>query len=1389
MNRLILCIALLAVAILPATLCGEEEPLFTKKLNVNPPPIKDDPSVKYDYDIVYVRARRAGDKVHKRYYTDFSQPVTMEGGADLMLLHPDGSEEMLAEGGKGSITDPVVSFDGEWVYFVRLYNLENYSQWSPPKEGADIFKIHLKSRRLVRLTNQRFVPNTGAADWSSDCRKSEEGKTHFDYGVFNMGPHPLPGGKLVFTSNREGYRPSKGYPAIALQLFVMDDLDKDVDANEEYPANIEKIGHLNIAGALHPVVLADGRIMFSSLESQGIRSEISWGVWTIHPDGTNWGPLVSAFDPGGASNGFHFQTQLSDGSIIIEEYYNQNNSGFGAFLKLPPSPPKGYAGFGPANMRDPRNPPLRFGRFDNGKGKYYYLPFLPTGAISFTPFALNQEGPADTSILNEKDSPKVGKFTHPSGAPDNHLLTIWSPGPVNHQYTYLPQLDGGIYLIKDGKVLEEPGQMRLIKNDPNYNESWPRAVVSYKRIYGIDEPAKLPPLVNDGSRSPHLPTGTPFGLVGSSSLYKRESYPSGSVPEGKVTATYAGGNDPWKGLDAFTSHGNGMPTAWHNQGGDVGLYDNSEIHALRILAMEPTTDRKGGAKSGRLFHSHAMERLRILGEIPVRKFTANGKEPLDPDGNPDTSFVARIPADLAFTFQTLDKEGLVLNMAQTWHQLRSGEIRNDCGGCHSHSQKPTEFSLTLAARKDYKVFDLTGKVPLVTAKAADQSKQKWDADEKTGLRYESGGVTSVEYHRDVRPILSRSCVACHTAKDGSPAGNLVLDDETPIQFEHHGEFPGTYYRLAVDERAKFGHKPVGYDSWGYPQASRYIRKLQSRRSLLAWKIFGRRLDGFSNDDHPSESKPGAGDLVDHGKIIDPKGNGHRVDIDLVGSIMPPPDAVAAGKVAPLSDEDRRTLVRWIDLGCPLDRDYDPAKPQERGRGWMLDDQRPTLTLTSPQPGKNPPLSRILIGIHDAYTGIDADSLQVTADVAIDGAAAGENLSDKLKEVSRGIWEWKLDRAIDELAGAKLDVSVKDKQGNTTRIVRQFSVGKEQKDQLSKASRSSLSSDPKNPATMISPGLFPNRVHVAEDYETEIERRWWMSGKEEVKDLPEGSKRACRAVLTQDFDDRQGDTKTMYRAVIFNPVPGPPMGPNTRLSFKYKLHGTDTLRVQLYSLTNGYHRCLSLKDLHQDEWREGTVDMTQMRRPDGNGGPLAADERIDDIQFYIDPSAELLIDDVVLYDAAAPHEKRPFPKRILFTGWFDTGKQGQEWPGTFEIVPHDKPLTWKYARSVKNESLGKEWIQVSLRGSRQLGKTCELTFRYQLTGSDSVEVELFHKGQPLKRSKQTLTELTVNKWQNATIHFQFPETGGEEQSVDEIRFVVPAGGQMRLDDLLLYEPAC
>jgi inosine-uridine nucleoside N-ribohydrolase len=335
--------------------------------------------------------------------------------------------------------------------------------------------------------------------------------------------------------------------------------------------------------------------------------------------------------------------------------------------------------------------------------------------------------------------------------------------------------------------------------------------------------------------------------------------------------------------------------------------------------------------------------------------------------------------------------------------------------------------------------------------------------------------------------------------------------------------------------------------------------------------------------------------------------------------------------------------------------------------------------------------------------------------------------------------------------------------------------------------------PGNVSSLVPRGGMPNRVHCFEDYETDIEKRWWMSGKAETANVPPGSRRACRGVLTQDFDDLQGDTKTMYTAVIFNPVPGPPMGKNPRLSFRYWLKGTDTLRVQIYSLTKGYHRYLSLTKLPQERWESATVDMTAVRRPDGSGGPLSEDERIDDVQFYADPRAELLIDDMVLYDEAVAGEKRPFPKKLLFTGWFDTGKQGQEWPGTFEIA--DKQgYFWKAAKSVDNPDLGAPWVRLHLRGERPLGEAAQLFFRYRLSGADTMRVRLVNRTAKDTHTVE-LKGLKKGEWAAATADFTADSKRGDGTDgkpragdrVDEIHFLLPKGAELLVDDVLLYEP--
>jgi hypothetical protein len=1016
-------LALLTLPVaLVGTLAGEEKK--SRTLDVHPQHISTDKTVKYDYDIVYVRAPRKGDDVQIAWAEVFA-PLRAEPGSDLMSLHPDGTEEVLVAAGDDTVADPFVSFDGEWVYYALIHNVLKPGSAKLTSESSDLFKIHVKTKKVVRLTHQEFTPNTGVT--ATGLRAP---------GVYNLGPCPLPAGKVMFASNRNGFDPTKGYTPTVLQLFVMD----------EDGTNIEQIGYLNINSALHPTILKDGRVMFTSYESQGLRDLRLWALWSIHPDGTNWAPLFSAFGPSG-DTAYHFMTQLSDGQIVVEEYYNLNNMGFGTYYKMAPTAPAGQPYFGPAASSDARN--LGYNGHD-----YSRIPFTPHGLQRLTPFVTAFDSPAPLSDAKDPTSPRVGKVTHPSGAPDNHLLTVWSPGPVNsNNGIKKPAIDSGIYLIRSGKVVEEPAQMLLIKNDPKYNEQWPRALVPYKRIYGVDEPAKLAVLANDGKLSPHLPEGTPFGLVGTASMYKRESYPHGGIGQGKVTAAYTGGNDPFQGLGtlAYT----GIAGNWFVQGADTCRYENGEIHAIRIVATEPTTSPHHTGKGKRLWWNVANERLRILGEIPVRKF-AGDKQPTDPDGNPDTSFLAKIPADTPFTFQTLDKNGMVLNMAQTWHQLRPGEIRNDCGGCHAHSQKPTEFAKTRAASKDYVPFDLTRQTPLLTSKKNDQSGRKWDANDETGLRFEKG-VKNVEYHRDIKPILDRSCVACHTQKWEKPAGNLVLDDDALVRGPDGigglvsgppGKVPGTYLRLALDQQGKYGNKsPVGH--WAHPQASRYVRQFQSRRSLLIWKVFGERLDGFRNEDFITETVPGDPNSLQYkGKPFTAKPDNRLINLAYTGGAMPPPEAIAGTyegpdgkkiKVAPLSDEDRRALARWIDLGCPIDLDYDAAHPDRRGEGWLQDDSRPTLALHLPAAGVNTELSRIVVGMHDYDSGLDMKSFKVTADFAIDGTPAGTDLASKFTERGDGVWKLRLSTPIRELARGTLVVSVKDRQGNTTRVERVLSV--------------------------------------------------------------------------------------------------------------------------------------------------------------------------------------------------------------------------------------------------------------------------------------------------------------------------------------------------------------
>lgn len=283
------CLAILAVTLgFPAVLAAQktEGKAPTRPPRLDPPPVSTDKTVRYDYDIVYVRLlRRQKTKV----WAQAGVPLQMNAGADLMLLHPDGREEVLVPGGRGSVTDPVVSFDGEWVYYSLFHDLTNYNHGFAPS-AADIYKVHVPTRKVVRITDGGFSPNTGAAYWAEDYQKPQPGKTAMPYPVCNMGPCPLPGGRVMFTSNRHGFispRPTNNGFNVNLQLFVMDD-----DGS-----NVEPVGHLNIGAALHPSSCATAGSCSAPWKTRGsgTRCRGACGAFTpTAPTGTRSSARLSA---------------------------------------------------------------------------------------------------------------------------------------------------------------------------------------------------------------------------------------------------------------------------------------------------------------------------------------------------------------------------------------------------------------------------------------------------------------------------------------------------------------------------------------------------------------------------------------------------------------------------------------------------------------------------------------------------------------------------------------------------------------------------------------------------------------------------------------------------------------------------------------------------------------------------------------------------------------------------------------------------------------------------------------------------------------------------------------------------------------------------------------
>lgn len=219
--------------------------------------------------------------------------------------------------------------------------------------------------------------------------------------------------------------------------------------------------------------------------------------------------------------------------------------------------------------------------------------------------------------------------------------------------------------------------------------------------------------------------------------------------------------------------------------------------------------------------------------------------PLEPDG----SFQAVVPAEVPLKIQGLNADGMAVHSMSRWFYVHPGEKLTfaiprsvfplRCAGCHG------------ALTGDR--IDALGPPDGYTS--ASRVMANWDARRARRRPSRAANAASVDFRRDVQPILDRKCVRCHGA-------GAALD--------LRGE-PTEHYSVAYESL-------LAREEGGGPAERRYVaeRASLSVASHLIEKLTGRELEAPRPLDRP-------------------------------GAPHPAED--------PLDGEELRTLIRWIDLGA------------------------------------------------------------------------------------------------------------------------------------------------------------------------------------------------------------------------------------------------------------------------------------------------------------------------------------------------------------------------------------------------------------------------------------------------------------------------------------------
>lgn len=219
---------------------------------------------------------------------------------------------------------------------------------------------------------------------------------------------------------------------------------------------------------------------------------------------------------------------------------------------------------------------------------------------------------------------------------------------------------------------------------------------------------------------------------------------------------------------------------------------------------------------------------RILGEVPIKK---------------DGSFNIEVPANTPIELQILDADGLALRTC-SWIWAKNHEPRG-CIGCHEDGELTPENLFKKALER-------------TSVSVCPPPERR----------------RTVDFRRDVMPIIEAKCVPCHGPGKGKAAPRL---DGGLKLVKHPGG--GTCFNRAYESLLALEEQD---GKGGY--RGKYVHPGRARTSPLVWHLYGRNTArGWDGTVRKRPVKP-----------------------------IPP------GKPASLNRKERRMFVDWIDLGAMWD---------------------------------------------------------------------------------------------------------------------------------------------------------------------------------------------------------------------------------------------------------------------------------------------------------------------------------------------------------------------------------------------------------------------------------------------------------------------------------------